>query len=398
MSIQPLSVVVPVYRDLRATRTCLESVLETIDVATPLYVVNDGSPESALTDYCRELAKSGRISLIENKQNLGFVKSVNVAMEAAGDADCVLLNSDTQVPPGWLDRLQRVAADNPRAASITPFSNNATICSYPTFCEDNPLPADLDAAALDALFQRANAGKTVELPTGVGFCMYVRRSAWLEVGPFDEEAFGRGYGEENDWCMRASRLGWKHVLCADLFVYHAGGASFGGDAVAWQNNALTVINERYPNYNADIARFVEQDPAEPLRFSVDLLRPDAASVIGEVRARAKKEREARYAVDLARHQQVTALDQVLQETRRSAAAESEQYRQLLNELRSEASASTQQFQEREQQYLQQIAEMAEGYEALRSAHEQLNQAHQQLTNVWFIRVWRALRRGLGMSP
>ena len=62
--------------------------------------------------------------------------------------------------------------------------------------------------------------------------MYIRRAALADIGLFDAEAFGRGYGEENDFCLRASARGWRHLLACDTFVYHEGAVSFGAGASA----------------------------------------------------------------------------------------------------------------------------------------------------------------------
>jgi hypothetical protein len=80
---------------------------------------------------------------------------------------------------------------------------------------------------MDALFARVNTGQSCEIPTGVGFCLFIRRGCLDDVGFFDEQRFGRGYGEENDFCLRASARGWVNRLCADVFVYHAGGRASG---------------------------------------------------------------------------------------------------------------------------------------------------------------------------
>jgi hypothetical protein len=188
------------------------------------------------------------------------------------DRDVVLLNSDTEVSDGWLDRLAACAARESRAGTVTPFSNNATICSYPRFATPNALPAGETASSLDALFARANAGRSVDIPTAVGYCMYIRRACLDAVGTFDEAAFGRGYGEEVDFCLRASRAGWRHLLAADTFVFHAGEVSFGGGATAIREKAQAIIDERYPEFQPRLAEFLEREPARPLRRAADLER------------------------------------------------------------------------------------------------------------------------------
>jgi len=61
---------------------------------------------------------------------------------ALGQNDVVLLNSDTVVTSGWLEKLRRCADSDPRIGTITPFSNNAEICSFPKFCHNNTLPPE----------------------------------------------------------------------------------------------------------------------------------------------------------------------------------------------------------------------------------------------------------------
>ncbi len=173
-----VDIIIPVYRGLTETRRCLESVLAFPQrTACEIVVVNDCSPEPELSAWLRELAETGAITLLENPVNTGFVNAVNRGMILHLDRDVVLLNSDTEVHGDWLDRLRRCAGSDPMTGAVTPFSNNATICSYPCFNQDNPLPEDWPLAALDRIFAEVNAGLAIELPTAVGFCMYIRRMA-----------------------------------------------------------------------------------------------------------------------------------------------------------------------------------------------------------------------------
>lgn len=358
MTAKAIDIVIPVYRNLDLTRRCVESVLRAGDpVMGTVHLINDASPEPELVDYCREIGAREGVALSTHSANRGFVRSVNEGFALAGQRDVVILNSDTEVPANWLTRLRAAADREPKAASVTPFSNNATICSYPHFCEDNQIPEGLDCDALDALFSGANAERAIEIPTAVGFCMYVRRGALDEVGEFDEKAFGRGYGEENDWCLRATAKGWKHLLAADVLVYHAGGASFGSDASEYQANALKVISERYPDYERQIAEFVEADPIEVARYHVDAVRPDTKAVIEEYRHREQNLRQSRYALDRQRHEQVTAVTALLQSTREDARTEAERYETLLAAQRGETAAN-------EAEYQKQLDSMALELQAL----------------------------------
>lgn len=270
----PVDIIVPVYRGLDDTRRCIESVLTApCQAMWRLIVINDCSPEPEVTTWLRDLSKrDSRVELLENAENLGFVGTVNRGMALSLDNDVLLLNSDTEVANNWLDRLQQAAHSGPRMASVTPFSNNATICSYPNFCKSNELPNGHDTASLDGLFSKHLLGQTVEIPTGIGFCMYIRRQCLHEVGLFDVENFGKGYGEENDFCVRAQQAGWRHLHALDTFVRHAGGISFGHSKSERELQAMETLRRLHPRYESDVMDFVARDPARPARLAIDIAR------------------------------------------------------------------------------------------------------------------------------
>lgn len=268
-----VDVVVPVYKNRALTMRCLNSVLAAGNsIGFELVVIDDCSPELEITGDLTEMALRGLIRLVSNESNLGFVASVNKGMSLHPDRDIVLLNSDTEVYDGWLDRLYQTAYRDDDVASVTPLSNNATICSYPRFLHDNPYPLEIEYSALDRLAERSNAGVAVEAPTGVGFCMYIRRSALDSVGLFDEAAFGKGYGEENDWSQRAIVSGKKNLIAADVFVRHFGSASFQGERAKRVADAMKVLATKHPSYQNQIRDFIEADPLFAARQRLDLAR------------------------------------------------------------------------------------------------------------------------------
>ena len=268
-----VDVIIPVYRGYDETLACIHSVL-TAPVQTPykLVVVDDCSPEPALSAVLGGLADSGLIQLIRNSTNLGFVGSVNRGMSLHSDRDVILLNSDTIVYNDWLDRLRSAAVSEDRIGTATPFSNNATICSYPRFVQNNDLELELDFRDLDRLTAEVNARVRVPVPTAVGFCMYVRRQCLAETGLFDAARFGKGYGEENDFCLRASQNNWRHVLAADVLVRHQGAVSFTTSARTATAEASKRLLERYPNYDQLIAEFIRKDPIRQARRRLDMAR------------------------------------------------------------------------------------------------------------------------------
>lgn len=270
-SLPKIDIIIPVYRGFQETRECIESVLANqLSVEAEVIVIEDASPDPELVAWLR--TQSDRVTLLHNERNRGFVATVNRGMLLHPERDVILLNSDAKVTGDWLGRIQRSAYSDTRIGSVTPFSNSATICSYPRFCYDSPLPEGIDVAAMDSMFQRVNAGQLVDVPTAVGFCMYIRRDCLNECGLFDEELFGRGYGEENEFCMRSADRGWRHVLCGDVFVYHKGGVSFAETQVEHQKAGHRALLSVYPNYDLVIRDYILADPAAHMRFSVDVLR------------------------------------------------------------------------------------------------------------------------------
>ena len=265
-----LDVVVPIYRGLAQTLACLDSVLATVPLGTRVHVVDDASPEPELAEAMRALAAEGRIRLVRHAENLGFPAAANAGLRAAGRRDAVLLNSDTLVPPGWLERLRDAAYSAQDAGSVTPLSNDATLASY---LDPGSPPPDLAGThALDRLARRANGPLTAEVPTGIGFCLYLRRDCLDQVGLFRELPFAQGYGEENDWCLRARALGWRHLVAAGVFVAHVGGQSFGAAREQLLRRNLAVLNRLHPGYDALVAAHAEADPLAPARRRMDALR------------------------------------------------------------------------------------------------------------------------------
>ncbi|MEY2908085.1 MAG: hypothetical protein RLZZ602_608, partial [Pseudomonadota bacterium] len=270
-----VDIIIPVHTELALVKACLESVFaSTNELLGDILVVDDQSPDPETASYLAELAASDKIVLHVNERNEGFVQSVVRAAKVNSNRDFVILNSDTRVANSWLDRLvhhARLTGEGRKVATVTPFSNNATIASYPVMGAVNRFPKDGDVAELDELFAAVNPGQSVTLPTGVGFCMFIARAAWEEVGGFDLD-YGRGYGEEVDLCCALASRGWQHLLAADVFVFHEGGASFGGGAEQLKLAAQKVVDERYPDYPTDVAAWIKSDPALPLRMRVDLAR------------------------------------------------------------------------------------------------------------------------------
>jgi GT2 family glycosyltransferase len=248
----PVTVIVPVYRDVDDVRRCLESVVRhapSCDIPFDLVVIDDASPEPAVRAYLDDFARrpaSVSVTLLRNEVNLGFVGTMNRGLSLA-TGDVVMLNADTAVTAGWIDRLAGAAAA-PDVATVTPITNHGSICTVSEsvideFGLDGPEPRIDDCAAFVA---ESSLRLLPDVITGVGFCMYTTRTALDRCGLLDQDTFGRGYGEEVDFCLRATRMGMRHLVDDATFVYHRGGGSFGdGQSEGWARSSA-ILYERYP--------------------------------------------------------------------------------------------------------------------------------------------------------
>lgn len=263
----PIDIVVPVYNAADDLERCLDSVLAHTDGDYRLIVIDDASPDPRVRACFARLdaRRLPQVALRVNGSNLGFTQNANRGMRTArAGADVVLLNSDTVVTRGWLDALARCAASDPTIGTITPFSNNAEICSLPRFCENNRWPPGRDPETTVRALERSAVPTYPDLPTGVGFCLYIRRALIDAIGVFDP-VFGLGYGEENDFCMRAAAAGFRNVLCEDAFVLHLGGSSFGARRGDLAERNMKILLERHPSYLDLVHAYIAADPLRPLR-------------------------------------------------------------------------------------------------------------------------------------
>ncbi|MDE5872410.1 MAG: glycosyltransferase, partial [Lachnospiraceae bacterium] len=242
----PIDIIVPVYNAYEDLLKCIDSLKKYTDLSIDrLILINDCSPDERIAEYMQSLEKN--IVVITNEKNMGFSNNINMGMKYSDDRDVVLLNSDTIVSRGWVDKIVECAYSKEEIGTVTPMSNSATLCSFPNMCQDNPLPEGIELDDLAEVIERCSLKAYPRITVAVGFCMFIKRKTIRDVGFFDAEAFERGYGEENDFCNRAEQMGYIHVMCDDTFIYHKGTVSF----MTEQKQKLIeahdkILQERYP--------------------------------------------------------------------------------------------------------------------------------------------------------
>jgi glycosyltransferase involved in cell wall biosynthesis len=189
------------------------------------------------------------------------------------------LNSDTVVHAGGLAELRRIADAHPEIGTVTAISNNATIFSYPHATLRKDQLADISWTELAACALAENAGVIADVPTGHGFCMYIKSEVLKRIG-FLDEGFGRGYGEENDFCARSAALGYRHVAAGSVLVEHKESISFGNERASQLAQNLPRLNALYPEYTPIIMDFERLDGMRGLRWALDRARLRRAAATG----------------------------------------------------------------------------------------------------------------------
>ncbi len=263
-------VCVPVYDGFASVERCLAALVSVPVIASfRTVIINDASPDGRIAPMLNSFAlASPRMQVRHNAINRGFTWNVNQAFAAASvDEPVCLLNSDTLVTANWLDEMLKCTTDDPNIGTVTPFSNNATICSFPDFSRAWPVPEKLECERI-ARALREHAAAPVDLPTGVGFCMMISAACRATVGLFDIENFPRGYGEENDFCMRAAAAGFRNVLCPNAYVAHEGGVSFSESTLALMKIGGERLMAKHPTYDAEVSEWIARDPVGPRRDEI----------------------------------------------------------------------------------------------------------------------------------
>ena len=265
-----IDIIIPVYNALEDLKLCLDSIIKHTDLSLDRVVmIDDMSPDQNVYPYMLQMQQPG-IVVLRNEQNQGFSGTINRGL-LYSDRDVLLLNSDTIVTENWIDKIVACAYSDPAIGTVTPFSNNATLCSIPNFCEENQVPYGLSIDEYARIIERCSLKKYPRITVAVGFCMFIKREVVAATGFFDKETFARGYGEENDFCWRAEQLGYQHVLCDDTYIYHSGSSSF----LSEEKRRLyaeheVILQQRYPLQNHKNAEYVRDNPHQYLRNNVDI--------------------------------------------------------------------------------------------------------------------------------
>lgn len=294
-------VVIPVFGQFEIALEVIMRAIKHTPSQVVINVIDDGSPDGK--EFEKLLIENqliGRIKFKRNSSNQGFVKTMNDAFAVCHPDDVIILNSDCYVSIGWYDNLISTASSSDLVATVTAMSDNGSISEVTLGSERIEITSLDELDRINREMPKNTSDFLVQIPVGVGHCMWISRKSLEIVGYFDE-IFSPGYGEEVDFCLRATRMGFHHLLCKNTLVHHAGGASFSERTSKLQSAHERILRSRYPFFHSYASEMTVRSSESEAAFMNVLISTRPLKLLLDCRmASAPLTGTSRFCVELAR--------------------------------------------------------------------------------------------------
>ena len=262
-----VSIILVSYNTAEHTLRALESVQQQTHSAYEIIVVDNNS-----TDHSVEAISQAfpTIQLIESAENLGFAGGVCKGVEQAQGSYLLLLNPDTLVLEGAIDKLLHFAQQHPQNGIWGGVTLNNDLSLNTQHAWSKPDFSSLLFSALglsklfssSCVFNNANYGcwqrdtvKEVDILSGCFFL--ITRQAWDQLGGLDPTFFM--YAEEADLCLRAKAAGYQPIVTPEARIIHHGGVSharFSGKLIKLLKGKVELINRHMSAGKQPIYKFL----------------------------------------------------------------------------------------------------------------------------------------------
>ncbi|MGR5120652.1 glycosyltransferase [Vibrio astriarenae] len=264
------TIIIPIYNAPEEVDACIKSVLENTDMHKHNIILSDDcSPDDRVGKVLDKYREMQNVTVVRHEKNLGYTRNINRAINHVDcDSDVLLLNSDTLVSEYWLRNMQVAAYQAIDIGTVTAVSNNAGAFSVPK-AGTNDIPENLTISDMADIVSKTHSNEYVDVPTGNGFCFYIKREVLNDIGMFNEEVFPKGYGEENDFSMRARISGWRNIVDFKTYVYHVRTASFGDSKTQLIKYSSGKILEMYPDYKHLVKQIAKSKTMQHSRSKIE---------------------------------------------------------------------------------------------------------------------------------
>ena len=227
-----VDIILPVYNALDDVKNCINSLYDNFSLPFNLIVVDDFS-DSETENYLKDNSLVRGYKLLRNNENLRFTKTVNNGFKESFGDYVILLNSDTIVTPAWIEKIIACFNSNNKIGIVGPLSNAASWQTIPVQKDHdtndwlvNEIPQGYTINDMNKLVEVTSLKKYPIVPSVNGFCYAIKREVINKIGTLDVEYFPTGYGEEDDFSIRAQSAGYICAVADDTYIFHAKSKSY----------------------------------------------------------------------------------------------------------------------------------------------------------------------------
>lgn len=235
------SIIVLTYNGLKYNREFIDSVTAFTKSPYELIVVDNASTDGTVK-YLKNLAgKNSKVKLILNDTNLGFPKAVNQGIKASSGNYILIANNDIVVTEGWLERMINAAESSPLIGIVGPISNSVSGVQLDKNAKYKNMP---EMHKYAKKLRKQNAGNYYEFPRVAFLCTLIKKEVIDKIGGLDER-FSPGNYEDDDFCLRAQKAGYKAVIAKEVFIHHYGSKSFKADGEQKYAERLRINEQKF---------------------------------------------------------------------------------------------------------------------------------------------------------
>jgi GT2 family glycosyltransferase/cyclopropane fatty-acyl-phospholipid synthase-like methyltransferase len=218
-----ISLIVPVYNQAKYTSEMLASIGKHEGYELEIIIVDNASDEET-KNVIREFEKNNsNVKIITNTENLGFPKAINQGLAVAKGDYVFLANNDIILPPDWLERMVAHAERNKSIGMVGVVSNK--VSGFQKIKEEITYRTPDEMLIFMKKIAEKSNEKFLEFPRVAFLFVLIKKEVIDKVGSLDER-FSPGNYEDDDYCLRVQRAGFKAVIALDVYVHHYGSVSF----------------------------------------------------------------------------------------------------------------------------------------------------------------------------
>lgn len=266
-------IIIPIYNAFDNLKKCIESLLLYTNFENNrLILIYDKSCDDRIITYIEDYIsyRKQNIVLIKNEKNIGIKKTINIGIKYSNN-DVLLLYSDTEATEGWFDKIQKCAYSKNNIATVTPLTNISTSVYIPEYCQTTITQNDFNSNNFQKYFDCISYKDYPEIPTGAGFCLYIKREILNIVEFPDVETEEILYCWDKVFCYRCLDNGYRNILCDDVIVFNkvSSQSDFYGNKIFFIEENI-LLCKKYPLYVNNTTDWIINSPLKYINKNINI--------------------------------------------------------------------------------------------------------------------------------